>query len=101
MHDPDFDQVFLPGEFDEAISDKFVVALTVSDDTFHVTVVDVAAVTELAVTPPNNPATINTPARKIALDRMSEPYSPANPSRCLANRMIGDSDCQVFVKMFR
>ena len=42
MHDPDFDQVFLPGEFDEAISDNFFVALTVSDDTFHVTVVDVA-----------------------------------------------------------
>ena len=67
MHDPDFDQVFLPGEFDEAISDKFVVALTVSDDTFHVTVVDVAAVTELAVTPPNNPATASTATAIIRL----------------------------------
>ena len=37
-------------------------------------VVDVAAVTEPAVTPANNPATINTPARKIALERISEPY---------------------------
>ena len=41
MHDPDFDHVLRPVEFDEAISDKFFVALTVSDDTFHVTVVRV------------------------------------------------------------
>ena len=60
MHEPDFDQVLRPVEFDEAISDKFFVALTVIDDTFHVTVVEVAADTELAVTPPNNPATTNT-----------------------------------------
>ena len=60
MHDPLLDQVLLPGEFDEAISDNFFVALTVSDDTFHVTFVEVAAETELAVTPPNNPATTNT-----------------------------------------
>ena len=79
-HDPDFDQVFLPGEFDEAISDKFLVTLTVSeakskDDTFHVTVVEVAAVTEPAVTPPNKVTTTSAPARKIALDRISEHYN--------------------------
>ena len=67
MHDPDFDQVLRPVEFDEAILDKFVVALTVSDDTFHVTVVLVAAVTELALTPANNPATISTDTAMIRL----------------------------------
>ena len=66
MHDPDFDQVFLPGEFDEAISDNFFVALTVSDDTFHVTVVFVAADTG-AFTPPNNPATASTATAIIRL----------------------------------
>jgi hypothetical protein len=79
-HDPDFDHVLRPVEFDEAISDKFFVALSVSDDTFHVTVVDVAAATEPAVTPPNNPATVNTPTRKIALDLMSQHYNtPQRP----------------------
>jgi len=76
VHDPDFDHVFTPGEFDEAISDRFFVALTVKDDTFHVTVVDVAAATELAVTPPNKEATVNTPIVKIALDLMSQDYKP-------------------------
>jgi hypothetical protein len=59
VHDPDFDHVLRPVEFDEARSDKFFVTLTVIDDTFHVTVVFVAAVTELAVTPLNNPTTTN------------------------------------------
>ena len=67
VHDPDFDQVLLPGEFDEAILDKFVVVSTVSDDTFHVTVVLVAAVTELALTPPNNPAAASTDTAMIRL----------------------------------
>ena len=75
VHEPDFDHVLRPVEFDEARSDKFLVTLTVIDDTFQVTVVDVAAVTEPAVTLPNNPTTVNTPARKIALDRMSERFT--------------------------
>ena len=75
MHDPDFDHVLRPVEFDEAISDKFFVALTVSDDTFHVTVVDVAAVTEPAVIPANKPTAVNAPTRKPALKRTSEPYN--------------------------
>ncbi len=58
MHDPDFDQVLLPGEFDEPILDKFVVVSTVSDDTFHVTVVDRAADTGPSIKPTdNNPTT--------------------------------------------
>ena len=85
------DQVLRPFEFDEAISDKFVVALTVSEYTFHVTFVEVAADTELAVTPPNNPATVNTPTSKIALNRIGQHYSPANRSRSLPNILIGDS----------
>ena len=74
MHDPDFDHVLRPVEFDEARSDKFFVTLTVIDDTFHVTVVDVAAATELAVTPPNEAVSANTPTRKPALERMNEHY---------------------------
>ena len=67
MHDPDFDHVLRPFEFDEAISDKFFVTFTVIDDTFHVTVVFVAAATEPAVTPPNNPATASTATAIIRL----------------------------------
>jgi len=101
-HEPVFDHVLTPGEFVVATFDRLLTWPAVMDDTFHVTVVFVAAATELAVTPPNNPATINTPVRKLSLERMKEHYNtPANPSRRLANRMIGDSVRQVFVKMFR
>ena len=75
VHDPLLDQVLRPDEFDEAISDKFFVTPTVKDDTFHVTVVDVSAVTEPAVIPANNPTTVNAPTRKPALKRTSEPYN--------------------------
>ena len=54
MHDPDFDQVLRPVEFDEAISDNFFVTPTVSDDTFHVTVVDFAAETGAFTKPTDN-----------------------------------------------
>ena len=74
VHEPFFDQVFTPGEFVLATADKFLTWPAVKDVTFHVTVVDVAAVTEPAVTPANNPATINTTTRKLALERISEPY---------------------------
>ena len=74
VHEPFFDHVLPPGEFVLATADKFLTWPAVKDDTFHVTVVDVAAVTEPAVTPPNNPATINTTTRKLALERISEPY---------------------------
>lgn len=73
-HDPSFDHVLTTGEFIEVTADRLFVTPTVIDDTFHVTVVFVAAITEPVVTPPSNPATVNTPARKPALDRMSEPY---------------------------
>ena len=72
VHEPFFDHVFTPGEFVEARSDSHSFWPAVIDDTFHVTVVFVAADTELAVTPPNNPTTVNTPTRKIALDRTNE-----------------------------
>ena len=72
VHEPVFDHVFTPGEFVEATADSSITHPAANDDTFHVTVVFVAAVTELAITPPNNPATINALARKIALDCISE-----------------------------
>jgi hypothetical protein len=74
VHDPDFDHVLRPVEFDEARSDKFFVALTVKDDTFHVTVVFVAAVTELAVTPLNNPVTASTDTAMIRLMQQTLPF---------------------------
>ena len=74
VHEPFFDHVLPPGEFVLATADKFLTWPAVKDVTFHVTVVDVAAVTEPAVTPANNPATINTTTRKLALERISEPY---------------------------
>ena len=84
----------MPDEFDEAISDKFFVALTVSDDTFHVTVVDVAAVTELAVTPANNPATAST---DTAIIRLMQQTLYAK----YGSLFVLGSVRQVFVKMFR
>ncbi|CAB4601852.1 unannotated protein [freshwater metagenome] len=74
-HEPVFDHVFTPGEFVEARSDSHSFWPAVIDDNFHVTVVFVAAATELAVTPPNKATITNAPARKIALDRISEPYN--------------------------
>ena len=60
VHEPVFDQVFTPFEFDEATADRLFICPADSDDTFHVTVVFVAADTEPAVTPPNNPTTTAT-----------------------------------------
>ena len=60
VHEPVFDHVFTPFEFVEATADRFFSCPADKDDTFHVTVVFVAAATELAVTPPTNPATTNT-----------------------------------------
>jgi hypothetical protein len=76
VHEPVFDHVLTPVEFDVAIADRLFTWPTVKDDTFQVTVVFVAAATELAVTPPNNPVTTNTPARKLSLERMKEQYTP-------------------------
>ena len=80
-HEPVFDHVLTPVEFVVAIADRLLTWPAVNDDTLHVTVVDVAAATELAVTPANNPTTINTPTRKIALDRISEPYNTPQRTR--------------------
>jgi hypothetical protein len=55
-------------------SDFADTAAVVRPDTFPVTVVDVAAVTELAVTPANKAATVNTVARKPALERIRTTY---------------------------
>ena len=74
VHEPVFDQVFTPVEFVVAIADRLLTWPAVNDDTFHVTVVDVAAATELAVTPPNEAVSANTPTRKPALERMNEHY---------------------------
>ena len=74
MHEPFFDHVFTPGEFVEATADSSITHPAANDDTFHVTVVFVAAVTEPAVTPANNPATINTVTRKPALKRIRTTY---------------------------
>ena len=49
MQAPVFDQVFAPGEFVETIADKFFDAPATRDETFHVTVVDGAADTDLLV----------------------------------------------------
>ena len=59
-HEPVFDHVFTPFEFDEATADRLFICPADSDDTFHLTVVFVAADTEPAVTPPNNPTTTAT-----------------------------------------
>ena len=94
MHDPDFDQVLRPVEFDEAILDKFVVALTVSDDTFHVTVVGFAGGTEPPVRPPNDPATAST---DTAIIRLMQQTLYAK----YGSLFVLGSVRQVFVKMFR
>jgi len=59
VHEPFFDHVLTPGEFDVAIVDRLFTLPTVKDDTLHVTVVNVAAVTGPEVTAPNKAATTN------------------------------------------
>ncbi len=77
VHDPSFDHVLTTGEFVEVTADRLFTLPAVKDDTFHVTIVFVAAITEPVVTPPSNPATINAMTRKIAFDRMSG-HNPPN-----------------------
>ena len=49
MQAPVFDHVFAPGEFVETIAVKFFDSPAIRDETFHVTVVDGAADTDLLV----------------------------------------------------
>ena len=77
VHEPFFDHVFTPGEFVEATADSSITHPAANDDTFHVTVVFVAAVTELAITPPNKAATANTVTRKPALELITTTYKTA------------------------
>ena len=79
VHDPDLDQVLRPGEFVEAISDKFFVTPTVIDDTFQNTGAKSAAATDVAVMPLNNPAIVTIPIREPALERTNGPYSHLRP----------------------
>ena len=62
VHVPFFDQVFSPGEFEDTTADNFLASPADRDETFHVTCVDGAAVTEpLTVTPTKTPTRSNAP----------------------------------------
>ena len=89
MHEPSTDQVFTPLEF--VVTSKSMGPLSPAGICVyrHVTVGFVAAATELAVAPPNKPATINTVTRRIALDRISEAYGPIRPITALGERTDG------------
>ena len=80
VHEPVFDQVFTPGEFDEATRAKNFSWPAVKEYTYQFICVFVAAATEPAVTPPNKAVTATiTPTSKIALDRISEPCNHLRP----------------------
>lgn len=64
VHEPLFDHVFTPGEFVEATADSFNIRPAVSDETFHVTIGAVAALTE-----------------GVTIDEMSSPNGTAHVSR--------------------
>lgn len=65
MHEPFSDHVRAPVEFVKTRSDKFLVSPAMSDEIFHVTVVDAALATEpLTATPAKTPTRSSTPPER-------------------------------------